>query len=89
MAYRLSPRITSTTTVYYNHSVGEGTLTQSTPGSSGISLDMSVNFLYEISLRFKFHLDYARTAVTSSAFAPGSHRTMRGIATLSGLSYTY
>jgi hypothetical protein len=89
LAYRLSPRISSTTTVYYNHSVGEGTPTQSTPSSSENSIDMSLNFLYEISQRFKFHLDYARTAVTSTGFAPGSSPDYSRNRYFVGLSYTY
>ena len=73
LSYQLSSRITSTATVYYNHSVDDGSAsTQISSGSSQDSLEMSLNLLYTISRRLKVHLDYGRTSVSSAGFAPGS-----------------
>ena len=86
---RLSPQMTSTATVYYNRSEGEGTPTIPAPSTTEESLDLSVSFLYSLGQRFKFHLDYARTAVNSSGFAPGSAPDYSRNRYFAGLSYTY
>jgi hypothetical protein len=83
--YRLTSRINSRATVYYNHSDNQGGSSGTTSVGTQDSLQFSLGLLYRINKRFSLHADYQHTMQSSLESNPGYSRNSYS----AGLSYTY
>ena len=93
LSYNLSPRITSTATVYYNHAKTEGV--NAPPAgleTSQDSLECALGLRYAVNQRFAFHIDYNYSSVESSGLLGLVQRSVSDYSRnryFAGISFTY